>query len=440
MTAPALDKALNHYQQTLQAWREANSPSETEGLALLQARDSLHRALEQFPLDSSPTLLTLRNLDQTLVQQATALDAKLQFEQYRKSLSPQPEQWWWFLDQVKPPHPLDRFDWFFNGISLGAWTISLAFLVDISRRFLLGGSGVGGLSVVTLSSLLTLLKARSDITEAGQKGFRILLEKLRVKSYLQAEATCFTTALLTIFLGVLWCNLPHISRYYNAQGQQAQHTGELGKAEQLYHQAISLDVDNGDAHYNLGTLYEDLQDTEKATAQYLIAIQADIPDAYNSLARLHLQAATRSQDVATQTTKQHQAIALLSQGLQLAESQDSVLSIKYSFYKNLGWARLLQKQPQTAQPLLEIAIDLSEQSPANSVTNQGSAHCLLAQSLDAQGSSKALQALQSWQRCCQLGTSADANEDAWILQAQTKLKAKNYDPNALCKPNASPVS
>jgi len=187
----------------------------------------------------------------------------------------------------------------------------------------------------------------------------------------------------------------------------------------------------------LGTLYEDLQDTEKATAQYLIAIQADIPDAYNNLARLYLQAATRSQDVTTQTTKQHQAIALLSQGLQLADGQNSDLPVKYSFYKNLGWARLLQKQPQTAQPLLETAIDLSEQSAPDSVTNPGSAHCLLAQSLDAQGSPKAL---QSWQRCCQLSTSADPNEDAWILQAHTKLKAKNYDPNALCKPNASPVS
>lgn len=169
---------------------------------------------------------------------------------------------------------------------------------------------------------------------------------------------------------------------------------------------------------------------------------------YNNLAHLHLQAAARSPDPAFRTEKQHQVIALLTQGLQLAKNQDSLAksqdslaesqdSLHYSFYKNQGWVRLLQDQPQVAQPLLESAIAISEKIGPNNVLNAGSAHCLLAQSLEAQNSPASL---QSWQRCCQLGSSANANEDAWILEAQDKLKAENYDPNAVCKPNAAPVS
>lgn len=437
MIAPSAAQALNRYQQVLEAWLQANPPGEIQGLAVLQARDILHYTLEAFPLEQAHTLVAIQKLDQTLAEQATTLDATLSFEQYRKSLLPKPEQWWWFLDQAKPPHFLDRYDWAFNLVSLGAWTVSLALLVDISRRFLLGGSGVAGLSVVTLSSLVTLLKARNEIMEAGRQGFRILLEKRGVKSPWQAGATCGTTVLLATALTALWFGLPDFSRHFNRLGQQAQENGELGRAEQLYNQAIALDDGNLDAHYNLGTLYEDLQDTDKATTQYLIAIQGDLPEAYNNLAHLYIQEATRTKDSNTQVQKQHQAIALLSQGLGLAESQDSSPSVKYSFYKNLGWARFLQGQPQIAEPLLENAIKISEQMGPNNVLNQGSAHCILAQSLDAQDPPTAL---RSWQRCCQLGTSANANEDAWILQAQDKLNAQNHKPNTVCKPNAAPVS
>lgn len=434
MTAPALE----HYQQALHHWLQSQPPQALQGLALLQARDRLQQALEQTPLEDPQTLLTLQTLDQTLEAQAQALDEVISFEQCRKTLLPPIDRWWWFLDQTKPPHPLDRWDWLFNTIGLGAWTVSLALLVDLSRRVLIGGSGVAGLSVLTLSSLVTLLKARSDLTEAGQRGFRLLLEKLGVKSHWQAEATCLTTTLLAIALTALWLGLPHFSRYYNRLGQQAQNKGELGQAERLYTQAIALNEDNLDAHYNLGTLYEDWQDVDRATTQYLIAIQGnDLPDAYNNLAHLYLQTAIQSQDPSVQTQKQQQAIALLSQGLPLAE-QTSPPSVLYSFYKNLGWARLLQGNPDVAEPLLQTAIEISEQNDPNTIMNLGSAHCLMALSLEAQ--KKSSQVLKSWQSCCQLSTNANPNEDDWILEAHKKLNAHSYDPNTVCRPSAPPVS
>lgn len=437
MTAPPLPPALERYQQALHDWLHSQPPQPLQGLALLQARDRLQQALDQTPLEDPQTLLILQTLDQTLETQAQALDGVISFEQCRKTLLPPIDRWWWFLDQTKPPHPLDRFDWLFNGIGLGAWTVSLALLVDLSRRVLIGGSGVAGLSVLTLSSLVTLLKARSDLTEAGQRGFRILLEKLGVKSYWQAEATCITTTLLATALTTLWLGLPNFSRYSNRLGQQAHDDGKLGQAERLYTQAIAFNEDNLQAHYNLGILYEDLQDVDRATAQYLIAMQGDLPDAYNNLGHLYIQAAIQSDDPSFQTQKQQQAIALLTQGLALAEIQQSLPSVRYSFYKNLGWARFLQDNPQVAEPFLQIAIEISEQSGPNSVKNIGSAHCLMALSLEAQQSPKAL---QSWQQCCRWGNNANANEDTWILEAHKKLNAKNYDPNTVCTPSAPPVS
>ena len=98
---------------------------------------------------------------------AAPLVAQVDFAAYRDSFPKLPEQSWWFLDKaVKAPkkHPTD---WVFKGATTLAWAISIGLLVNISGRFLLGGAGVAGLSAIALSNLLMLLKARSDLTAAG---------------------------------------------------------------------------------------------------------------------------------------------------------------------------------------------------------------------------------------------------------------------------------
>ena len=51
--------------------------------------------------------------------------------------------------------------------------------------------------------------------------------------------------------------------------------------------------------------------------------------------------------------------------------------------------------------------------------NQGSAHCLLAQVLERQ---KQPSALEQWQKCSDLGSTLNPDEDTWLHLANKKLK------------------
>ncbi|MEM9447005.1 MAG: hypothetical protein AAGA75_00545 [Cyanobacteria bacterium P01_E01_bin.6] len=427
MTQQTLGAALTAYRAALKS--EISEPQHV--LEILSARDRLHTALKDVPTPGNYLLTEIHSLDQVLNNKATALISTLDFSTYRKSFPKSSEQWWWFLDESLKP----KYEWAWKGFITLLWAINLGFLVNISGRFLLGGAGVAGLSAVALTNLLTLLKARNDVTNAGREGIQFLFDRFKIEKNQQLQAKFGTTALLTGGLCTFWLALPWISNIYNQRGLTAQQTGKLGSAEQRYTLAISLNVDNVDAHYNLGTLYEDIQELDKAETHYAIAIRGDLPEAYNNLARLYLQSSE---------PELNKALALLNQGLKLADEQQSYPEIKYSLYKNLGWALYQQAEQDSspsafnaAQSALDTAIAISEQPEAESyVNNPGSAHCLLAQTLEAQGQTDTLLV---WQRCCQLGDRSIPEENGWLTLARQRFESENLDYNEVCRSTATPL-
>ena len=199
--------------------------------------------------------------------------------------------------------------------------------------------------------------------------------------------------------------------------------------------AIELDGDNLDAHYNLATLYEDLQDFNNAQKQYLIAAKGGLPDAYNNLARLYIQ-----------KKKYAEAVTLLNQGLKLMrekegqanltdEDRESLLVVKYNLFKNLGWAKFEQGQDKNAQPYLRAAIGIaSNPEGAKYIRNPGARYCLLAQVLQRQEDKSApppkpSEARKYWQQCRDLvekrlaaGEVINPEEDTWLEEAKQKLQ------------------
>lgn len=426
MTTRALGTALTAYRKALDPLQTGQAADESQVLTVLNARDRLHTALLQSPPPATYLLSEIHVLDRQLQEHATALAAQLDFSAYRHSFPKTSEQWWWRLDEtLKFPS-----DWVFKGATALAWAISIGLLVNITGRFLLGGAGVAGLSAIALSNLLTLLKARTDLTDAGKEGAQLLFDRFKLSKPWQIRTRFGTTALLAGALFVFWLALPTISRQYNQRGQQAQREGKLGSAEQNYNRAIAIDPDNVDAHYNLGTLYEDIQDLEQAKTQYLIAIRGDLPEAYNNLARLYLESSAQNLN---------KALALLHQGIDLADQQQRYPEVNYSLYKNLGWSLFKQEQYTWAKSALETAIAIHEQLPPEEqkfVNNPGSAHCLLAQTLEAQGQTNTHPV---WQRCCQLGNLSNPEENAWLMLAHQRFETANLDYNDLCRPTATPL-
>jgi Flp pilus assembly protein TadD len=52
--------------------------------------------------------------------------------------------------------------------------------------------------------------------------------------------------------------------------------------------ALKLDPNFAETHYNLGSLYEDVRDFDRARSEYRLAMLGGLAAAYNNLARLYI--------------------------------------------------------------------------------------------------------------------------------------------------------
>jgi tetratricopeptide (TPR) repeat protein len=191
-------------------------------------------------------------------------------------------------------------------------------------------------------------------------------------------------------------SLPSIAVQYNNSGLQNYSAGRLTSAQFDYLRAIKLNPDYVDAHYNLGLLYEDFQQIDKARVEYWAAVQGGLAAAHNNLARLYI----LDKDYAV-------AVPLLKKGLMIANND----AVNYYLHKNLGWARLGQSRYDEALVELQAAIALAP--------DQAPAHCLLAQVLEGQGDTVA--AREEWEICLKFADSLRPDEDTWIGLARQRL-------------------
>lgn len=411
MNSFPLERAIERYSVSIDSLKtDANIDAETV-LEVLNARDALETYLKAEPDLLTPTLSRVIKLDGVLREKAGVVNRTLkdnQLAQWRESVNPPAEAWWWKLETIALTHPLDRLDGLWKLLSLAGWTANITLLINLATRFLGGGVGLAGVAAVALPSILVLLQAGSEFTKAGQDGFEKLLLALKIPTQFREEAKLGTTLVLFIALCLAWLHLPEFSKDYNRSGIENYRQGKLGAAEQDFLKAIALDADNAKAHYNLGSLYDQLQQFDAATKEYLIAIARDLPDAYNNLARLYIK-----------DKKYSQAAALLNQGIEKLDQQNEIdPKVRYDLYKNLGWVRLEQGRYREAQEFLKIAIALAQEPAVAKSVNPSAAYCLLAQVLDKQKQS----AKKQWRKCQELGSVSNPDEDPWLYQAQQKLK------------------
>ena len=413
---------INDYQVAIKNLEKADCDStRSHILAVLNARDAVQVALKEEKSIPNNWLEKVIELDATLQKNAeliTKIIGTQELANWRSSINPPAEAWWWSLEKIAPPHKWDRLDWLWKGLTVFGWTANLSLLVNIASRFLGGGVGLAGAATVILPSILTLLQASSQVTKAGEEGFDEFLNKIKIRQHFRQEAKLASTLMMSGILISLWLALPSISQLYNKDGVRNHYQdGKLGEAEQKYLRAISLDTDNVEAHFNLGNLYEDWQQFKKAKEQYQIAVAGDFPQAYNNLGRLYIR-----------DKKYSRAASLLRQGLTLANQDKIDPEDRYSFLKNLGWVRFEQKRYSEAQGYLEGAISIANSPEAKDyIPNPGAAHCLLAQVLEKLQEQKKSTVLKSktkqqWKKCLQLGSMVNPDEDEWLSLAKKRLQ------------------
>ncbi|WP_041763029.1 tetratricopeptide repeat protein [[Leptolyngbya] sp. PCC 7376] len=409
MGASNIGEAIYNYQHALNLFSE--QPDLQSLLETLYSRDRLCYELKDSPPISVGYQDQLSHLDHDLKQQANLICETIDLKPIRDSLNPPVDSWWWFPENFLKPHEQDQYDWVWRSSTLVGWTVNLALLTDITSKFVSGGLGFGGAGAIIFPSLLTLVKARGDLTDVGQDSLRGLFTKLGIKSQWREEATTISTwALLLVIFG-FWTSLPQISKLYNYLGYRAEESGDISTAEQNFKRAIALDEDNTDAHYNLGNLYEDLRKTDAAKAQYEIAVKADpksadssVAFAQNNLARLLI----LDEDYSN-------AVVLLRQGLdnldQTAENEEQQQSLQYSLSKNLGWARYKQGLNNQADNYLQIASSLKP--------DKAPAYCLQAQNYQVEEREE--EAIAAWEKCRDLADPTQPDQDRWLVMAHKAL-------------------
>jgi len=424
---PPTGSALIAYRNALQILDDKTPLTVEQALEILCARDALQHELARAAI-APHRLQRIAALDTRLKQNAQRLTNALgsgTMTLYRNSLPQRAEKWWWYLDeQQQQPHSLDRYDWVFNGLSFTSWTVSVALLINIASRFFSGGPDITGAIAVIVPTLLALLQAKSNLTDTGQRGFDGLLKRLKIHSFLQAEAKFASIFLLLIGMLCFWEALPKISERYSLWGLADYRVGNLSDAENNYKRAIALYPDNVNAHYNLGRLYEDWWRLDEAKQEYRVAVGGDVARAFNNLARLYILEKNYPAAVSLLT----QESDLVRQQLSLPKDKPVIFpEDQYNLAKNLGWVRFEQNRDSEAESYLKQAIAIAKDPEvAKNLPNRASAHCILAQVLRRQ---KKTEAIDQWKQCKALGNAEVPEEDAWINLANQALKnSQNKTP------------
>jgi tetratricopeptide (TPR) repeat protein len=339
--------------------------------------------------------------DRRLRQLLLKISALPELAGWRQSFNPAAEAWWWPEPPPPPPAPVrftERFNWLWTALALALLAVSLSLIADIGSRFLSGDTDAYGVLAIVAPTLLTLFTTRSVLTDAGQKVIQRMLGSFKfIPAGWHEELGFIASAALLLLLTLFWFSLPAIARSYNDQGYEKYRQGEFTGAKADYERALALDPALLETHYNLGVLYEDLNQADQAQAEYQLAVQGyKLDAAYNNLARLYILAENYDAAVPLLLTVKTEKLA-----------QDDKVS--YDVQKNLGWARLGQGRYSEAATILEEAIEMGQ--------NRAPAYCLLAQVHEAQ-QAEPQEIEAAWSNCLSYIDQTNPDEDRWYGLAQ----------------------
>jgi tetratricopeptide (TPR) repeat protein len=438
----SVSEVLSRYKSALEKI-ETTDPkaSADDALKLLLARDTLQvNLLERFK-SMDTNLIEIHDFDKRLKKQKKVIMELLNLADWRSIIEPPAQNWWWFF-----PSGWESFDWLWNTINIFALSASLSLAINTSSRLLTGGVVTGPDLTVILHGALTLIVGGGAFTQVGKDAFEKILIGLNIRKEFWQEISCGLSLLLLAFFFGINSSLPSWAITINNNGVDNLNKKRIESAKADFERAIAMRPNYGEARYNLGSLYEEINDLEKARAQYELAIQSDVDKfdkpinqikAKNNLGRLYI----LKKEYGT-------AVKLLKAGYEIFESKknhsniesvnpstiepkslivpnpatknlsssDNYPQLSYSLLKNLGWARFMQKRYDQAEDKLKKAAQVEP--------NRSSSYCLLAQVLEAKYPKDLSKAQSTWFDCKNKENNGDffkPEEDDWYGLADQRL-------------------
>jgi tetratricopeptide (TPR) repeat protein len=417
------DKSASQFLLDYRSALESLQSSEKDSLPdrvidVLMKRDSLQNILSESSKLTANELKEIESLDRSLKEQKNVILQVPNLAALRSLIKPPESNWWWYFSSRR-----DNWDWLWNGLTIAALTVSLSLVVNTSSRILSGGANSVNTLYVLGQSVLTLMVGGGALTQVGQKSYEKILIQLHIPKEFWQETSCGLSWLLMVSLLGINAALPTWAYRVNQSGLDNFDQKRVESAKADFERAIAMRSNYGEAYYNLGWLYEELNDLDKAKAQYEVAVQSDpqrfdnaitYVKALNNLGRLYV----LKKEYGT-------AVRLLSQGVERAnainlqgnaEGRDDY----YNLLKNLGWARLMQERYDEAEAKLGIAIKVNP--------DRSAAYCLLAQVVEAKSPKDSpknkTKAVEFWTKCASKVTPRDLakpEDDDWHGLANKRL-------------------
>lgn len=378
--------ALAKYKDLALKLQAKHKITDKEALEILEARNTLHYVLDENKKIPQNVLLEIKNLDDVLRKYGYRIAAVLDLKNHQKAAPKNLDYWWWDAEELSKQHPLDTFDFLIKPLSIGAWSVCLGLLAAIITRFFSTSPDILGGITISLSTLVTVSKAKTDFTQAGKESLKEMLTKLKIPIYLHEEFKLGLTLILVGCFSLLWFRLPEISMWYLEQGQDDFRKNQVGDAISNHKRAIAIDDNNTRAYQSLGFLYEQIQQYEDAKEYYRKSLFSsgglDLanPDEkniyllnYNNLGRMFI------------FDEQYEEAALiLEKGLSMSSTTDLVGRgwVEYALNSHLGYVRYQLEQYKFAHKNSRVAISLLENYPVlkrQSGLSLGLPYCVMSQ-------------------------------------------------------------
>jgi Flp pilus assembly protein TadD len=366
-------------------------------LSLLGARDDIAQRMTSEKNVDSTNLAILVDLDQSLLSHASLITKcvnRLAFQNWRQTVQPAEDKWWWRLDEIAGQAKL-RLDYVWPLLMWITIAISLSYIVETARRFMSGGVDI--LSTV-LQGLLALLVG-GTLVQLAWHVVEGVKHRSQDKSVRRWQWTRIAFAVLLILIAFLIKrNLPQIANHYSAKCTSSLLAGNETSAVQNCERAVSLRPDDSNAHWVLGKAYEAMYDYDKAKNHFKMAIRYNDRSckAYNDLAYLYIVRDKNYSD----------AVALTDSALEKCERpdvhnptfyQDEKSRIEYSLYKNRGWAYLRMESYWLAEQNIRRALEVRDFGAEG--------YCLLAQILEQQ--KRVAEAEDNWSKCVDFARTSE---------------------------------
>jgi serine/threonine protein kinase len=210
--------------------------------------------------------------------------------------------------------------------------------------------------------------------------------------------------------GLSW--YPDVASYIDF-GQSCQLNQDYDCALDSYNKALKMDSKNWPIYANLGGLYDDLQQYNKASEAYQKAINLApnfAVEAINNQSRIQIILGNSPEAIRLA----NHGLALLSDATDKPGLRDE---IKASLFKNIGWGYFIQGEYERAYDALEQSKILNNHKAAT--------HCLLAQVKEKLGERKSAES--NWLNCFQIPSSLPEVKAWQTKQIQIYMKATVSD-------------